>query len=140
MRGGVFFLRQMALWLCGFLDFFCYGRGFGVCVCEVPYVLLTHQCVGILVFEVCWRLEGFWGAGMWLRRGRVASRRVEDVFVVVVASGRWMGLVDRILTSARVYIARHVPLSHGLQVNVLSFYRARHKQLTARFFNQGQQQ
>lgn len=32
----------VALWLSGF---FCYGRGL-VCVREVPYVLLTHQCVG----------------------------------------------------------------------------------------------
>lgn len=30
-----------------------------------------------------------------------------------------MRLVDRILTSARVYIVRHVPLSHRLQVNVV---------------------
>lgn len=49
-------------------------------------LVLTHQCVGTLVFEVCWRLEGFWGV---VERGvgRVASRRVEDVFVVVVLLG-----------------------------------------------------
>lgn len=27
-------------------------------------------------FEGCWRLEGFWGVGMGLRGGLVASRRV----------------------------------------------------------------
>lgn len=68
MRGGAFFfLRQMALWLSGFWIFFCYGRGL-VCVCVRSrmcfFLVLTHQCVGILVFEVCWRLEGF-GARGW---------------------------------------------------------------------------
>lgn len=81
-------------------------------------------------------LGGFLGRGDGIEGGvgRVASRCVEDVFVVF---GRWMRLVDRILTSARVYVVI-VLLSHGLQVNVLS-YHARHKQLPARFFNQGQQ-
>lgn len=40
------------------------------------FLVLTHQCVGTLVFEGCWRLEGFGGAGMGLRGGLVASRRV----------------------------------------------------------------
>lgn len=40
-----------------------------------------------LFFEGCWRLEGFWGEGMGLRGDFVASRRVEDVFVVVLGDG-----------------------------------------------------
>lgn len=59
--------------------------------------------------------------------GRVASRRVEDVVVVVVVvlGDGWDLDTDGwgILISVRVYIII-VPLSHGIQVNVLSVVRA----------------
>lgn len=52
-------------------------------------LVLTHQCVGTLILWGVLALGGFLGRGDGVERGvgRVASRRVKNVVVVVLGDG-----------------------------------------------------
>lgn len=99
-------------------------------MCWYPYFLM--RCAG------AWRV---WGRGDGVERGvgRVASRRVEDVVVVVVLGGGWE-LGHRLLRDLGVCACIHCYCpAVARDTSDRTVYRARCKQLTARFFNQGQQ-